>query len=141
MPPKKKKAKKKAKKKQAPKKTSTKIKKEAQQYRGAGLLAKDAATGRGFHAPMGVLGEGRIREHDVPSAAASRSKDAMDWTGRARASGVRLGQAVSSAGSARPLTRLEREGPLLNLGTPKKKKKKKAKKRPTNKRKFRFGRV
>jgi len=134
-------AKKKAKKKQAPKKTRTKITERSDQYRGAGALAKDAATGQGFHAPMGLQGKGRLRHKDVPSAAAARRADAMEYTGYARNAGIKLGQAVSSAGSARPLTRLEREGPLLDLGPSKKKatKKKATKKRPTNKRRLRYG--
>jgi len=139
MPPKKKKPvkKKPVKKKQAPKRTKLKV--HSDRYKGAGRLAKDAATGQGFHAPMGSTGIGRLRHKDEPSAAAVRREDAMKWTGYARNEGIKLGQAVSSAGSARPLTRLEREGPLLDLGPPKKKKKtkkKKTKKRPTNRRKW-----
>lgn len=116
----KKKATKKATKKQAPKKTRTKIAEASNRYEGAGMLAKDAATGRGFHAPMGLGGEGRMRHHDKPSAAAARRRDAMKWTGYARERGIELGQAVSSAASPPPPS--------------KKKAKKKTKKRPGGRR-------
>jgi len=120
---------KKATKKQAPKKTRTKIQKKERDRRTTGGFVKGAALGEGFHGPMGITGEGRLRHNDSPSAAGARQKDIGKYWGRARNMGIELGQAVSSAGSTRPLTRLEQEGPLLDLGPSKKKTKKKTKKK------------